>query len=499
MNDSNQHESEHLKAYYTATEHLNSGSFSEARCIVNKQLSFRPNDFDLLNLLGAIEATDGHHLLAIECFSKAIEKIREPEVLLDVYRNIIRCYELSAEFEKAIPTYKVILELKPHSVEFWFGFAQSLTVMGNKAQAMEAYAKVIEYTTIHKEPTKRSFSFYALSQSGYISEANIELIHKELSLCGSYGVKAKLYFSLGNYYENNKQYDLAFKYLEQANICKSKVVRYEPEQTLDKAVELVSVFSKSNIEKYGVSISDSSFLKTSPIFIVGLPRSGSTLIEFLLSNAKNIHSVGESGYFSQVILESERLGMPEKRYPSNVFDLRQKQYQLLSQKYFDFAQSPSSERIVDKFLPNFWNIGFIKMIFPKAKIICCRKNSVDACFSLYKQDFYEGHPYAYSLKNCAHYYELFEKLMKHWDSLFPEQIYHIQYEDFVNNSKKNSQELFSYCNLDWQEKFLDNFNDNKYIRSASSFQVRSGINKNSLYQSQRYEKYLTQLQQQFKP
>ena len=497
MNNANQHDDNYLRIYSAATEHLHSGNISEARGLVNKLLSFRANDFDSLNLLGAIEATDGKYLLATEYFFKAIQKKLQPEVILDVYRNIIRCYELSSEFEKAIPIYKLILELKPNSIEFWYGFAQSLTVVGNKAQAMEAYAKVIKYTSIYKEPAKRSFSFYALSQSGCFCEENIKFIHQELSLCSSYDVKAKLYFSLGNYYDNDKQYDLAFKYLEQANICKSKIVRYDAEQALDKAVELVNIFSKSNIEKYGALISDSTILQTSPIFIVGLPRSGSTLIEALLSNAKNTCTIGESRYFSQVILESERLEMPEKRYPGNVFDLSQNQCQLLGQKYFDFTQSSFSKRIVDKFLANFWNIGFIKMLFPKAKIVCCRKNPVDACFSLYKQDFYEGHPYAYSLENCAHYYELFEKLMTHWDSLFPEQIYHIQYENFVGNPKKHSQELFSYCNIDWQDQFLDNFSNSKNIRTASSFQIRDGINQNSIYQSMQYKDHLAQLYNRF--
>ena len=255
--------------------------------------------------------------------------------------------------------------------------------------------------------------------------------------------KVHLLFAFGKAYEDRKEYKISFNYYDQGNDLNRGRSTYDP-----KAVEAISRriinFFDGNFIKYKLNWGHTA---PDPIFIVGLPRSGSTLIEQILSS----HSKAEGTMELPNILNIAReLGLGTKdqtAYPEVLSKLSKKEIKSLGKQYLsetEFIRS-SFPFFIDKMPNNFSHIGLIHLILPNAKIIDARRNPLDTCFSCYKQLFARGQMFTYDLREIARYYVNYIKLMDHWDQLLPGKVHKVVYEDMVQNQEEETRKLLDYC------------------------------------------------------
>ncbi len=486
------------KGLVAALEIINSliqeGRYSTARQQLGSLNKKFPNNFDILCLIAGIEATTGNFQLAIDFYSKAHTLTKIPEALIDVYLNLARCLEIISDHEQAAKFYLVALELKPTAPSLWFGLAQNYLVLGSKKKAYNAYKNVISYSDISSDSQIRSKSFYAISQASEISAEHLATLERDIEICSEPNAKSRLYFSIAYIHENNKDYQQAFNYFRLGNDTMLDCIQpYHHAKVKFHANHLIELFNNVFVQRVQETAEKAAQASERPIFIVGLPRSGSTLVESLLASNENVIALGEVEQMSNVVNKAAMLS-PSVAYPDSIAHFNLEQLESLRseyQKVYGDSTQSKQVRYVDKFLANFWNIGLIKSLFPKAKIVACEKSLMDTCLSLYRQHFDQGHPYSYSLSDCENYFKVYLRLIEHWERVYPDSIFRLKYESLVERPEQVCVELFKYCEIEWSELYLSNFVNRRYVKTASAMQVRSGINRVGV---ERWKNYREQLE-----
>jgi len=303
-----------------------------------------------------------------------------------------------------------------------------------------------------------------------------------------------LYFALANNFEKKSDFNAAFSAYSKANQIKSFEYPYNANSTNQHALQLLEFFNQQFI----ASKNFNHLNEAAPIFIVGLPRAGSTLIESILAASDEIDAGGEVTYVPEIIAKLSSMTPKPSNYPFVLSHFSEKDYENIASEYLDRFDINPGLRTTDKLPGNFWHIGLIKLLFPNAKIIHCKKNPLDACLSLFKQNFQQGHPYSYNLEDCADYYLTYRKIMDHWENIFPDQIFNLNYEDLVLNPNAECQKLFDYCEIQWQNSYLNQHKSRAMVRTGSALQIRVNINKNSLNRWEKYSQHLPMLENKLK-
>jgi len=255
-------------------------------------------------------------------------------------------------------------------------------------------------------------------------------------------------------------------------------------------------------QAFADGISNDGHPAADPIFVVGLPRSGSTLLEQILSSHSlvdgtlelpNILSLAHS------LRRGDRLSQ-ETHYPENLLNMTVERRRELGQAYLRDTQihRQGAPYFVDKMPNNFRHIGLIKSILPNAKIIDARRDPMACCFSGFKQLFAEGQEFTYDLNDIGTYYRDYVELMDHWNSIFTEQILLVKYEDVVNDTEQQVRRILDYCDLPFEQNCLQFHATQRAVRTASSEQVREPINQRGLDQWQHFEPWLSPLKDALK-
>jgi tetratricopeptide (TPR) repeat protein len=290
--------------------------------------------------------------------------------------------------------------------------------------------------------------------------------------------KVYLYFGLNKIYKDLNNYEKSFYYLNAGNKLQRQILRYDiaSHQSLSKKIK--SIFSKINLDEFKKGNEGEN-----NIFILGMPRSGTTLIEKIVSSHSNVSSISEANF------------IPEKisKYIGKDFDILKEflnsNFQL---EYNQFIKSFNIKNniIVDKTLTNFWYLGFIKIFFPKAKIIHTFRNPKDNCLSIYENvfDFPEG--WNSDQLELAEYYLIYKDLMKFWNELFKDSIHNVEYEDLILNSEVKIKELISFCELEWEDECLEFYKNDNPIKTVSFNQANKPIYNTSIKKYKLYEKEL---------
>ena len=479
--------------YNNVLNNIHSGDLANAKVLVEKLNSNYSNNFDVICLAAGIEASLANYRAAIDLYSLALTKTNVKAAMLDVQLNLAKCFELISDFSKAASCYSSMIEVKPNQSEWWFGLAQNELVLGNTNAAERAYRKVISYSNITQQGLIRSYAFYALSQGNSDFHELAETITQESEKCTSARVIANMHFAMANIYEQENRFDNAFESLKAANntILKS-IPLYNHRETINQAEKVIDAFRNDVELKMNTESRAKNKEEAAPIFVVGLPRSGSTLDESVLSCAPNSKALGEVGYINSVINKARSLSL-DNHYPELLGKLSPDEKSQLASRYLELTEVDAGVRTIDKFLANFWNVGLILAIFPNAKIIACEKSAMDACFSLYRQNFYEGHPYSYSLQDCADYYSIYKMLIGFWEEIFANQVYRISYESFVTDTESECVRLFKFCQLDWSKEYLETFVNRDSVKTASAARVRVPMNSRSIDRWKSYRAQLTAL------
>jgi tetratricopeptide (TPR) repeat protein/LPS sulfotransferase NodH len=302
-------------------------------------------------------------------------------------------------------------------------------------------------------------------------------------------------FALFNFFDQKKDYSKAANYLTAANNLVFNILNVNKYDDAKEFNIYKSIFTKEFFKNKIKSNNTAPMI--TPIFIVGLPRSGSTLLENILSFYKEIKSLGEIDYFYRSIQAYfGDLSLETLNYKINHSLHNQDFTTSICKHYLDLVGNHdcSHKFFTDKMLTNFRFIGFIKYCFPNAKIIHCTRNKSDNLFSIYSNHLgQESLPWIYDIELLKKYYNTYELLMRHWKDLFGNQIYELNYEAMVNDPTNTSKQLLSYLDLEWNYECLNNLNNTNPIKTASYDQAREQVYKHHLNYSKQYAEYIPEL------
>ena len=453
--------------------------YDEAIKIYELGLKINPKYGMIYNNLGSIYNVNNDYKKSEECFLKSIEldkNIAEP------HNNLGNLYLSLNKIDKSITCFKKAININENFVISHFNLGVVYKSIGKFTESKKHLSKAIDLNP------KFYVAHRTLSQiTKYTKET--EHFKKLNSIYNSNDALPKTHalFALGKAHEDIKDFSKAFKYFEEGNNLRRKEINYIPEDEINEFQKIKEIFNKSFLEKCkGFGNKDKS-----AIFILGMPRSGTTLVEQILSNHKKVYGGDELNFIPKLIHNNSIFN---KKFDLNkITELDKKKYHYIGSEYINKTKkiSNNSKIITDKLPVNFKWIGFIKLILPNAKIIHCKRNSKDTCLSIYKNYFTNPQlNFSYKLNEIVEYYKQYLDLMNHWKNTLHEFIYDIEYENLLNDSKKEIKSLLKHCELDWDKNCLEFYNNKRPIKTASDAQARSKFYKTSLNSWKNYEIFL---------
>jgi hypothetical protein len=326
-----------------------------------------------------------------------------------------------------------------------------------------------------------------LSQVRRQKEADAELAAMQ-ALHGQVGAdsldRMQLSFGLGKLNDDLKAYGQAFDYFAEGNAIRRKGVAYDGDKTRAEFAAMKATFDAAFFEKHkpGV-VSDDT-----PIFVVGMPRSGTTLVEQIIASHPQVFGAGELTILKTAVGKGFPLDM-KGGFPAGIRDLADKVFADAGQDYLAMLHEryPGYKHVTDKMPGNFLLIGFLHLMLPKAKIIHCARNPVATCLSIYKTHFRgDGHLYSYDLGELADFHNLYSDMMQHWRSVLPGVVHDVRYEDFVADQEGQTRALIEHLGLPWNDAVLSFHQTDRPVRTASAAQVRQPMYQGSIDLWKRY-------------
>jgi tetratricopeptide (TPR) repeat protein len=304
--------------------------------------------------------------------------------------------------------------------------------------------------------------------------------------------RCHLCFALGKALEDQQHYGMSFEYYARGNALKRAASQYRPE-----VIELNTRLQIEVCTPELFSRGDSGSCAADPIFIVGLPRSGSTLLEQILASHSAVEGTQELADLPRIVadLKGREADIDNPLYPAVLTQMTAADYRRLGEKYLTDTRvyRTGKARFIDKMPNNFRHIGLIRLILPNAKIIDARREPMACCFGNLKQLFAQGQEFTYSVEDIARYYRTYLDLMRHWDTVLPGHVLRVQHEDVVNDLDGSVRRLLEFCQLDFEPACVEFHKTERSIRTASSEQVRQPIYREGLEQWRHYEPWLGSL------
>jgi tetratricopeptide (TPR) repeat protein len=381
------------------------------------------------------------------------------------------------EHEPAISLYRQSLAESPESAELHVSLGHSLKAVGRQKEATESYQAAAS--------ARPSFgdAYWSLAnlKTYRFSEDEIARMRAEEAAPAAHTVdRCHLCFALGKAYEDRNEYAESWQFYERGNALKRAESRYHPDITEANTRHQIQVcMAQFFAEREGVGVPDPD-----PIFIVGLPRSGSTLIEQILASHSQVEGTQELAEIQRIVL-----GL---RYPEALAELGPEDFRRLGERYMTDTRAYRKQKpfFIDKAANNFRHIGLIHLMLPNAKIIDARREPMACCFSNLKQLFARGQEFTYSIEDIARYYRTYLDLMRHWDAVLPGRVVRVWYEDVVEDLEGNVRRILEFCGLEFEPACVEFYKTKRSVRTASSEQVRQPIFREALFQWRNYEPWL---------
>ena len=453
-----------LKKYDTAITY-----FEEA-------IQLNPNFSEAYNNLGNIKKRIGKIEEAISCFKKAIE-LKENNIL--AYFNLANTYRENRYFNELIETYEKILSFNPNDIKTLYNLGSAYLFLGEISKGKNFFEKIIKINKNHVPSYRNIISVTKINKENEIFK-QLELLKVDVF---SDEDKILFYDALSKGYFDQDNDKLGFKYLDKSNSLKKKNSKFSFEKTEEQFKQIKTFFE--NVNKIEIDFKD--VLRSRPIFIVGMPRSGTSLIEQVLSSHSQIYGAGELDFLPKII---DKLGIKKPA------DLKSFFTQIRNSYYDQIKRISDDHYIIDKLPVNYRWVGFIINAFPEAKIIHIERNPMAVCWSNYKTSFVDyGMDFNLSQQDIAKYYSLYFDLINFWKSKYKKNIFHINYENFVNDFEENSMKILNFLDLKWEDQ-IKNYDKNlRPVTTASFQQVREGIKKNTSSVWKKYRNYLKPMQE----
>ena len=394
------------------------------------------------------------------------------------------------DHDPALELYEFLLKNYPNQAQAQMNYGHTLKSVGRVDDAIVAYRKCIELKPALGEAywslaNLKTFRF----TDGDIKDMQAHVTKED----GDPEEQSHIAFALGKAFEDRKDYDESFNYYKRGNAIRKIKHHHDATKNIYNTARQVKAldapFFKAR-KGYGCQ-------KPDPIFVVGLPRAGSTLLEQILASHSMVEGTSE---LPDIITMSRMLGdktkdNPASKYPEILTELSEEKFKELGEDYLESTriQRHGTPYFIDKMPNNFLHIGLIHLILPNAKIIDARRHPMAGCFAGFKQLFASGQNFTYDLEDIGHYYRDYVKLMDHWDEVLPGRVHRVQYEDMVADTENQIRQLLDYCELPFEENCLKFYETKRTVRTPSSEQVRQPIYKGAVELWREYEAHLDPL------
>ena len=463
---------------------LNAHKAEEAIIAYRAALNLEPNNAAAHTNLGAALKEQGNYDESIICCQNAL-KI-DPN-FKEAHLQLGATFRVQGKLEEAISCIEFALKIDPNYKEAHQQLGAIFRVQGKLEEAISCieFALKIDpnYTEAHN-----TLSFLKKFTEHDNQIRTMTALFKQKNIPDHQ--KAQLGFALGKAFEEIKNYDDSFYYMSEGNRLKRQSFEYTSKKSKDLFQGLIEAYSPSFFSSH----QDIGCIDETPIFIIGMPRSGTSLVEQILSSHPQVHGAGELKDLSN--LSKERCSnLSSNSLPYGISNFDNDDFSSLGKNYIKALRehSDTAKYITDKMPHNFLYTGVIKVVFPNAKIIHCIRDPMDNCLSIYKNSFGDLHEYAYDLTELGEYYRLYNELMNHMRNVLPGFIYDISYEKLVADQEKQSRDLLAHCKLPWDEACLSFHKTKRAVSTLSAAQVRKAIYTDSVALWKNYEKQLEPL------
>jgi Tfp pilus assembly protein PilF len=446
----------------------------------NKAIAISPKYPNAYNNLGNIFLSLGQLEPAIESFEWAIAYKYD---FAEAYNNLGNAYNESLQPEKAILNFKKAISFNPNYEKAYFNLALVYKDLGNK----KSFIKNIE-TLLTLNPNL-GHAYFHLSQVKRFQNDDIQIdeMKRALKIDNLDSIdRIGLNFALAKVYEDLEIPEEQFKFLNEANSLRKKELNYSINKDKKLFAQIKKLFSLPTSIK---NITKTNPSPVRPIFIIGMPRSGTSLVHQILDNHSEVYGMGELNNLNKFAIPLLKAFEKDSQKNFSNSDLT-----TLRDKYLDSLPVSGLKEniIIDKMPLNFRHVGFILYAFPEAKIIHMTRDPMASCWSIYKNEF-RGNAYSFNQSDIAAYYCLYKNLMVFWNKLFPNKILNFCYEDLTKNQEKETRRLLKYCELNWDNNCL-NFHSNKStMKTSSALQVRKRMYQGSSEVWKKYENFLQPL------
>ena len=501
---------------YKGVRHLHASRYRKAEDAFKKVLMEDENNIDALRFMGILAFKSGNHDIAEAVLTKALKL--DPTYSL-VWANLAQVFSVTGQLDKAKKSFKNILNMDPKNGLIWAEYGTVLTKLANYREGRDAYLKALEFKPdsprvhlslghVYKTMGEINASINSykntiiqnnLSGEAYWSLANLktysfsenEIKDMEETLKGDMSdiERSQMHFALGKAYEVKKDFDRSFRNYYEGNKVKKGLIKYSSDDTSYNTKRILDFFSKENIN----NLSKSSTNNPDPIFVLGMPRSGSTLVDQIISSHSKVDGTQELPNIIKIAAELNN--DKQNSYPEVLKELDDLKISKLGKDYISETTWARDKApfFIDKMPNNFIHIGLIKTILPNAKIIDTRRDPMDTCFSCFKQFFARGQLFTYTLEDLGNYYTDYIRAMNHWHKVYGKDIFTVHYDDVINKTEETIRELIDYCNLPFEQECLEFYKSSRPVKTPSAEQVRQPIYKSGFNYWKNYEKHLLPL------
>ena len=495
------------------------GRLEEAYNFFQEAIKVKSDGFEALNNLGTVHILNKNQSLALKCFEKSIsinpnyvptinnlaglyhrlhnsaESLKYSKRALSLQPNNpialnqhAKALVLNDKIDEGIKIFQEICDKNPDRSDFKANLATALKEIGE----FEESKKIIDFGFKQNFKILDFFAPFASDKANALSEEQIQYYRDQLK-SDEVNKEDKILIShtFFEYYRNKKDFDESGKFLKMSNELQYSLRDFD--KTLEKNLfnKMKSIFTNISFEP------KRNKNDVTPIFICGMPRSGTTLCEQILSTHSKVSGAGELSELVKISgLENiiQTNGNLLEKFERNIKD--KKYLQAIREQYLKYLErfvKKQESHVTDKLPHNFVLIGLIKLIIPEAKIIYCKRSPMDNCFSLYTHKFVDmAHQYSYNQELLGEYYLMHTNLMEFWLEKYDD-IFVLDNEILVNDQEGTSKEIVKFCSLKWENECLNFYKTKRQVRTASIEQVRQPINKKSIGAWKKYEKYLSEL------
>ena len=496
--------------------HHREGQKEEAERCYRQVLDIAPNQPDALNLLGVLASDAGFHELAIGLMRRALmTRPKDP----NIQNNIGHALSQVHEYEEARDHLERAVALKPDFDEAKYNLGKVLRFLGETTQALKlwhevwaaddrVFAALVGITSIYADEGRfeeaeatarevmkrlphRPAGYISYSQVHKFKEDDGTLAEIERQLADETVAeqdKIALHYSAGKICDDIKDFSRAFEHFDRANRLACQTYDHQATETYRQRKK--TIFSK----RFYADRQGWGYESDIPVFVIGMPRSGTTLTEQILSAHPDVFGGGEIETKETLGRFSEQISPTREEFPLSALKLTKFGAEIVGRRYVDDLRRRANEpvkRIVNKMPHNFELLGLIALVLPQAKIIHCRRNPMDTCLSCWTKNFNDAHGYNRSLEDLGRYYRGYFDLMDHWRKTLPIPILDVDYEAYTTDFESTARKIIDFVGLEWNDRCLHFYNVERPVRTASAWQVRQPIYQTSV---ERWRNYMPHLQ-----